>query len=180
MAARRSNVRPSVLAAGRLALLLSCAAVLASCSDATVPVQDDGLPAGLDRGIYPLVSVVSETQQAAQVELYLKRVPADVRLASYQGELTYDPAVLSLEHTDLPPGLIGSTNEVSPGHVHFAGAALDGVGDVPVLALRFTRHGAVDARSFGVKVEEVAGTDGFTDLTQQVSNRGPFFHRTGR
>jgi hypothetical protein len=162
-------------------LALPCAAaLLASCSDATAPVPDGGLPANLERGIYPLVEVVSETQGAAQVELYLKRVDVADRLASYQGELTYDAAALTLEHTDLPPGLIGSTNEVSPGHVRFAGAALDGVGDVPVLALRFTRHGEVGPQSFGVKVEEVTGATGFADLTAQVSARGAFFHRSGR
>jgi hypothetical protein len=179
-ASLRSSVRSSVSAAGRMALLLALPAVIASCSDATAPVSESGLPGNLDRGIYPLVNVVSQTSSTAQVELYLKRVPADVRLASYQGELTYDAAALTLEHTDLPPGLIGSTNEVSPGHVRFAGAALDGVGDVPVLALRFARRGELGAQSFNVKVEEVAGTEGFADLTSQVSTRAPFFHRSGR
>jgi hypothetical protein len=177
MAARHSSVRSQVLSAGRLGLLVPLAAIAASCSDATAPVEESGLPSHLERGIYPLVNVVSETQAGAQVELYLKRVPAGVLLASYQGELTYDPAVLTLEHTDLPQGLIGSTNETAPGHVRFAGAALDGVGDVPVLALRFTRRGEVGAKSFGVKVEELSGSEGFADLTSQVSTQGPFFHK---
>ena len=158
--------------------VLPLAALLAgACSDATAPVANDGLPAGLERGIYPLVNVASETGGAAQVELYLKRVKVDDRLASFQGELTYDASTLALEHTDLPPGIIGSTNETSPGHVRFAGAALDGVGDVPVLALRFTRRGEVGAKSFGVKVEELSDTEGFADLTSQVSTQGPFFHQ---
>ena len=177
MAPRHSNVRSHVLAAGRLALFAPLVAVAASCSDATAPVDESGMPGHLDRGIYPLVNVVSETPQSAQVELFLKRVPGSIKLASYQGELTYDPAVLSLEHTDLPPGLIGSTNETSPGHVRFAGAALDGVGDVPVLAMRFTRRGELGAKSFGVKVEELSDTEGFADLTSQVSTQGPFFHK---
>jgi hypothetical protein len=160
---------------------LPLAALLAAgCSDATAPVAKDGLPADLERGIYPLVNVVSETEGAAQVELYLKRVQVDDRLAGYQGELTYDASILTLEHTDLPPGLIGSTNETAPGHVRFAGAAPDGVGDVPVLALRFTQRGAIGQQSFGVKVEEVAGASGFADLTSQVSTRGAFFHRSAR
>ena len=152
----------------------------AACSDATAPVANDGLPSNLDRGIYPLVNVASETGSSAQVELYLKRVKVDDRLASFQGEMTYDAAALELEHTDLPPGIVGSTNETSPGHVRFAGAALDGVGDVPVLALRFTRRGEIGQQSFGVKVEEVAGATGFTDLTSAVSTRAPYFHRSSR
>jgi hypothetical protein len=164
----------------RVLAALAAAAILSACNDATAPVQGDGMPRNLERGIYALVNVASETEQSAQVELYLKRVQTDARLASYQGELTYDPAVLTLEHTDLPTGLIGTTNETSPGHVRFAGAALDGVGDVPVLAMRFTRHGAVAQQTFQVKVEEVAGSDGFADLTSQISTRGAFFHKAGR
>jgi hypothetical protein len=159
---------------------LTCAAaLLAACSDATAPVANDGLPAGLSRGIYPLVALVSETSSSAQVELYLKRVQTADALSSYQGELTYDPAVLTLEHTDLPAGLIGTTNETAPGHVRFAAASLDGVGDAPVLALRFTRHGAVAPQSFQVKVEELTGRD-FADLSAQVSAAGTYFRRTVR
>jgi hypothetical protein len=159
-----------------LAIPLAAAALLAGCSDATAPRQDDGMPGNLDRGVYPLVTVASETSNSAQVELYLKRVPSAIKLSSFQGELTYDPAVLALEHTDLPPGIIGSTNETTPGHVRFAGAALDGVGDVPVLALRFTRRGEIRRESFGVKVEEITDVQGFADLTSQVSAGTPFYH----
>jgi hypothetical protein len=159
-----------------LAIPVAAAALLAACSDATAPRQDDGLPRNLERGVYPLISVVSQTRASAEVELSLKRVPAAIMLSSFQGELTYDPAVMALEHTDLPPGIIGSTNETSPGHVRFAGAALDGVGDVPVLSLRFTRHGEIRRESFGVKVEEVTDAQGFADLTSQVSAGTPFFH----
>ena len=159
---------------------LPCAAaLLAACSDATAPVVNDGLPSGLSRGIYPLVQVVSETSSAAQVEVFLKRVQTAEALSSYQGELAYDPAVLALEHTDLPAGLIGTTNETSPGHVRFAAASLDGVGDAPVLALRFTRKGAIAPQTFQVKVEELTGHD-FADLSAQVSGAGTYFHRAGR
>jgi hypothetical protein len=183
---RSQRPSTSVLAvyAPRLArAAAACAAVAlaAACADAVAPEQSDGLPRDLERGIYALVNVASESQSAAQVEVYLKRVPGAIRLASYQGELTYDAAALTLEHTDLPAGMIGTTNEVSPGHVRFAGAALDGVGDVPVLALRFTRKGGtIGQQTFQVKVEEVAGSDGFTDLTQQVSTRGAFFQKSSR
>jgi hypothetical protein len=163
------------------ALLIGSAVVLAAaCQDATAPVRGgDGLPAGLARGIYPLVSVASRTGGAAQVELYLKRVETSPSLASYQGELTYDPHLLTLDHTDLPPGIIGATNEVSPGHVRFAGAAVDGVGDVPVLAMRFTTHGDFGRGAFGVKVEEVVGAGDLGDLTAQVAPGAPFFATSG-
>ena len=169
------------LATLRLAAFTLAALAATACADAVSPETSGGLPKNLERGIYPLVNVASETQTSAQVELYLKRVPGSIRLASYQGELTYDAATLTLEHTDLPAGMIGTTNETSPGHVRFAGAALDGVDDVPVLALRFTRKGGtLGQQTFQVKVEEVAGSDGFADLTSQVSTRGAFFQKNGR
>jgi hypothetical protein len=165
----------------RLAALTFAALAATACADAVAPEATGGLPRDLQSGIYSLVDVASETQTSAQVDLYLKRVPGAIRLASFQGELTYDASVLTLEHTDLPTGLIGTTNEVSPGHVRFAGAALDGVGDVPVLALRFTRKGGtIGEQTFQVKVEEVAGSDGFTDLSSQISTRGTFFQKSGR
>jgi len=165
----------------RAAAAAAALALAAACADAVAPEAEGGLPKNLERGIYPLVNVASESQTSAQVDLYLKRVPGAIRLAGYQGELTYDADALTLEHTDLPAGMIGTTNETSPGHVRFAGAALDGVDDVPVLALRFTRRsGTLGQQSFQVKVEEVTGSDGFTDLTQQVSTRGAFFTRTAR
>lgn len=171
-------MKASPMSFRRIALVgaTAAAALLGACSDATAPVSNDGLPRNLDHGIYPLVAVASQTSDAAQVELYLKRVPDAVKLSSFQGELTYDPNVLALEHTDLPPGVIGSTNETSPGHVRFAGAGLDGLGDVPVLALRFTRRGEIRRESFGVKVEELTDAQGFADLTALVSGGMPFFH----
>jgi hypothetical protein len=166
----------------RSAAVLSVAAMalLSACSDATAPVQTGGLPKDLESGIYPLISVASRTSSTAQIDLYLKRVPSATRLASYQGELTYDASALTLEHTDLPAGMIGTTNEVSPGHVRFAGAALDGLGDVPVLSVRFTRHGALGQKSFEVRVEELAGAEDFADLTSQVSPHAYFQDGTSR
>ncbi|HET6763057.1 MAG TPA: hypothetical protein VFH27_05275 [Longimicrobiaceae bacterium] len=161
-------------------LAVPCAALLlGACSDATAPAVESGLPRGLSRGIYPLVSVVAETQTSAQVELFLKRVQTADALASYQGELTYDAAILTLDHTDLPPGLVGTTFESTPGHVRFAAASLEGVGDVPVLTLRFTRRGQITPATFQVKVEEVAGRD-FTDLSSQIAGAGTFFQRAVR
>ncbi|HET6232837.1 MAG TPA: hypothetical protein VFE05_22365 [Longimicrobiaceae bacterium] len=164
----------------RRALALAGFALLAACSDATAPVRTGELPANLERGIYPLISVASQTKSAAQVELYLKRVQVSPSLASFQGELTYDPRIMTLDHTDLPPGIIGATNEVSPGHVRFAGASIDGVGDVPVLELRFTTHGELSRGAFGVKVEEVVGAGDLANLTSAVSTGEPFFSTSGR
>jgi hypothetical protein len=52
---------------------------------------------------------------------------------------------------------------------------------VPVLALRFTRQGGtIGEQTFQVKVEEVAGSDGFTDLSSQISTHGTFFQKSSR
>jgi hypothetical protein len=159
-----------------MALALALGASLPGCADrATAPDATGGMPAELAPGIYPLLSVASQTSATAQVDLYLKRVPGDTKLASYQGELTYDAALLTLEHTDLPAGIVGTTHEVSPGHVRFAGAALDGLGDVVLVSLRFSRRGSLTKAAFQVKVEEVSGADDFADLTSQVSTTRSFF-----
>jgi hypothetical protein len=165
--------------ARRARIALPCAALLlGACRDATAP-RTEGLPRGLEAGIYPLVRLVAESQSSAQVELYLKRVRTADALSSYQGELTYDPAILTLDHTDLPPGLTGTTYQTAPGRIRFAAAALEGVGDVPLLALRFTRTGQISAATFQVAVEEVTGP-GFTDLSAQAAGARTFFERAVR
>jgi hypothetical protein len=148
----------------------------AACADqATAPEAMGGLPKDLAPGIYPVMSVASQTSGTAQVDLYLKRVPEGTSLASYQGELTYDANLLTLEHTDLPSGIVGTTNEVTPGHVRFAGAAIEGLGDVALVSLRFTRRGNLTSKSFQVHVEEISGASDFADLTSLVNNTETYF-----
>ena len=151
------------------------AAVAVACSDMTTPEDGGGMPDDLVADIYPLISVPVETPSATQVDLYLKRVQVADDVASYQGELTYDTDVLTLDHTDLPAGMIGETNEVSPGRVRFAGASLDGVGEAPILTLRFTRKGTIRRETFGVTFEEVGGAGTYASLLSRVSGGTPYF-----
>lgn len=155
------------------------AAVALACADTTTPDDGGGFPDNLSAGLYPLVNVPVETSASVQVDLYLKRVQVAEDVASYQGELTYDTGALTLDHTDLPAGMIGETNEVQPGRVRFAGAALEGVGEAPILTLRFTRKGDVRRESFGVTFEEVGAAGTFASLLGRVTNGTPYF-TTGR
>jgi hypothetical protein len=162
-----------------LAAVVVFATVAVACSDTTTPRTEGGIPDDLVAGIYPRINVPVETPSATQVDLYLHRVQVSEDVASYQGVLTYDTEVLTLDHTDLPAGMIGETNEVTPGRVRFAGASLDGVGDAPILTLRFTRKGTIRRETFGVTFEEVAGAGTYASLLSKVSTGTPYF-TTGR
>jgi hypothetical protein len=91
-----------------------------------------------------------------------------VRFASYQGEVTFDPQVLTLQSADLPQGVDGAANQSAPGHIRFSAAALDGTAGAPMLTLRFAATGKVSRESFTVVFEEVTREGDFEDLTAQV------------
>jgi hypothetical protein len=152
--------------------LLACVLALAACrGDATSP--SGVVPAGLPAGIYPVVTL-SASGADAQVELSLERVDVAAQVAGYQGELTYDTGVLTLQAVQLPAGVVGSTHQPAPGRIHFSGAASQGVGEGPVLTLVFQRRGRVDRQSFTVSLEEVTADD-FSDLTALASSGAPYF-----
>jgi hypothetical protein len=111
---------------------------------------------------------VSTAKGIAQVDLSLRQVPGGVRFASYQGEVTFDPNVLTLQSADLPEGVDGAANLSAPGHVRFSAAALDGTAGAPMLRMRFAARGAVTRQSFTVTFEEVTRDGDFEDLTAQV------------
>jgi hypothetical protein len=163
----------------RAARLLVVASVLAlgACSDKGDSVA--GIPRGAADGLYPQI-VVSGSTESAELNLSLLRKPAGVRLGSYQGELSYDPAVLTLERWSLPAGAEGSVNDETAGKVRFVASAVEGVGEVPLLSLRFTRRGAVSSKSFGISFEEVSGADDFADLTPLVYAGAPAVSVTSR
>ncbi|HET6230920.1 MAG TPA: hypothetical protein VFE05_12680 [Longimicrobiaceae bacterium] len=87
--------------------------------------------------------------------------------------------MLTLDHTDLPAGIIAPPTRSRPGTCASPGRRWVWAGRRAGLTLRFTLRGAIGQQSFGVKVEELAGRD-FADLTAQVAGRVPFFHATGR
>jgi hypothetical protein len=141
--------------------------------------QEPSVLEGLGPGIHPIVVVANQSADKATVALYLKQVQVTATLASYQGELSYDASALKLEGAELPQGIVGAWNEVKPGQVRFAGAAMTGVSAGPVLTLRFTSKGAVQANAFKLRMEEVVGAANFENLTKQVVEREqPLFSKT--
>lgn len=163
----------------RAARLLVAASVLAlgACTDEGD--SDAGIPRGAADGLYPQI-VVSGPASGADVKLSLLRKPAGVMLGSYQGELSYDPAVLTLDRSSLPAGVEGTVNDETAGKVRFVASAVEGVGEVPLLTLRFTRRGAVDSKSFAVSFEEVSAAEDFSDLTPLVYGGAPAVSVTSR
>jgi hypothetical protein len=153
----------------RICRLVTAAAVvsLAACTDAGP--NGNGLPTDAGAGLYPQMTVAT-SHGTAQADLSLRQVPGGLSLGSYQGEVVFDPTVLSLQSATLPDGVIGAANEVSPGHVRFAGTALDGIAGAPVLQMRFAVKGAVTRGTFSATFEEVTDAAEFADLTAQVKN----------
>jgi len=149
----------------RLSLALAAAVALAACTDASS--DNGGMPTGAGEGLYPSISM-SSSRGIATVDLGLRQVPGGLRFASYQGEIAYDPQVLSFQSAGLPEGVAGAANEATPGRVRFSGAALDGTLGAPMLQLRFAVKGKVVRESFTVTLEEVTRDGDFEDLTGQV------------
>jgi hypothetical protein len=137
-----------------------------SCSDDRQNIA--GIPAGAADGLYPQLVVSSQRGGTVELSLSLLRKPAGTRLGSYQGELTYDPVVLTFASSALPTGVDGLAQLVSPGKVRFVGTALDGIGDMPLMTLHFTRKGEVKASSFAVVFEDVSSAVDLSDLTPAV------------
>src|SRR5687767_5448583 len=149
----------------RLSLAAVAAIALAACTDASS--DNGGLPTDAGEGLYPSISV-STSRGTAQVDLALRQVPGGVRFASYQGEVTFDPQVLTFQSAELPEGVDGAAHQTSPGHIRFSGAALDGTVGAPVLRMRFAAKGKLTRESFAVTFEEVTADGDFADLTAQV------------
>jgi hypothetical protein len=79
----------------------------------------------------------------------------------------FDPAILTFKGVTLPAGVDGAANLVSPGHIRFAGAALDGTVGAPLLTMSFSASGEVKREAFSVSFEEVTDAD-YADVTSQV------------
>ncbi len=141
--------------------------LLAGCENAVQP-QEPSVLEGLAPGIHPIVVLTSRAGDAATVELHLKRVGVDAKIASFQGELAFDRESLALSGAELKPGVMGAWNESAPGTVRFAGAVAEGMADGPVLTLRFVAKGAVDGRAFRVKLEELVSSADFQDLSARL------------
>lgn len=144
--------------------------LLAGCENAVEP-QEPGILDGLAPGIHPVVVLTSSAGGSAAVELQLKRIGVDAKIASFQGELVYDAQRLSLTGAELSQGVMGAWNESAPGTVRFAGAAAEGLAQDGVLKLRFTAKGAVAGDAFRVKLEELVSSADFQDLAPRLVAR---------
>lgn len=165
MSHTRSRIR--WLATAAVALLS-----LAACADKE---QNGGLPTNAEAGLYPQISV-SGSRSDTKAELALRQIPGGINFASYQGEVIFDPAVLTLKSVALPDGVDGAAHLVSPGHIRFAGTALDGTVGAPLLRMNFTANSEVRREAFGVRFEEVADAE-FNDVTGQVQSGYLIFQR---
>jgi hypothetical protein len=150
----------------RVARVATAAALvaLAACTDGS---PGGGLPTDAGAGLYPSLAVTTG-HGTATVALGLRQVPGGLAFASYQGEVTYDPRALAFQAAELPDGVFGATNLVSPGHIRFAGAALDGTAGTPLLKMRFGATGRVPKEALSVSFEEVTEAGDMADLTGQV------------
>ncbi|HEU4558324.1 MAG TPA: hypothetical protein VFS20_10760 [Longimicrobium sp.] len=165
MSHTRSRIR--WLATAAVALLS-----LAACADKE---NNGGLPTNAEAGLYPQISV-SGDRASTKAELALRQIPGGVTFASYQGEVIFDPAVLTLKDVALPEGVDGAAHLVSPGHIRFAGTALDGTVGAPLLRMTFSASAEVRREAFSVRFEEVADAE-FSDVTGQVQSGYLIFQR---
>jgi hypothetical protein len=137
-----------------------------------------GIPPGAANGLYPQLLVSGATSASTQVQVSMLSKPAGVRLGSYQGELSYDAAVLRFESASVPQGVDGVIHLMAPGRVRFVGTSLDGVSQLPLVVLRFTRTGQVDPSRFGISFEEVTAAEDLSDLTARVYTGAPLIGST--
>jgi hypothetical protein len=93
---------------------------------------------------------------AAGSEVVVRIGGAAGPLASYQGELRFDAAVVTFVSATFPPGVTGAANPVAPGRIRFAAASPGGAPPGPALrlVLRSADGRAVDARGLRVTIEE--------------------------
>lgn len=168
----RSWVRRAIVPVGALALVLGCA-------EAPTAVDGGDDLTRLPPGIHPVLVVTEQGGGEASVTLQLKRVQVQQQVASYQGELTYDAAALTLRDAAVPAGISGMWHEPEQGRIRFAGAAVDGLGEGAVLTLRFATRERVEAADFSIGMEELVSTESFGSLTAQVQPRErPLLTRT--
>ena len=150
----------------RKGLALTAAALMFAACDQAPTVPEDPF-ANLPKGIHPVL-VTSQQGGEATVELHLRRVDVTEHVAGVQGELTFDASRLALEGAEFQAGSSGMWNPVADGRVRFAGVAVDGFSDTPVLTMHFQGSVRDAERAFGVKVEEITALEGFANQTSLV------------
>jgi|GEM_PF-1726522 len=144
-----------------------------ACRDAVEPGRANGGDSlnGLARGLHPVLVVADNGPITTYVDVRLKRERNTSRIASFQAELAYDTTQLGLVGGDFAPSVAGAWHELSPGRVRFAGAAEDGMGDVPLVTLRFANKQIVERRTFELGFQELVEANDFRDLTAELVAR---------
>jgi hypothetical protein len=165
----------------RLAAPLLALALTVGCSDAgDANGAGGGLPTLTDAGFYPLLTAQPASGDANVLTLSLKQVPGGIEVASVQGEIQYDAALLQLAGATLPEGVEGDAFEVSPGRVRFVGTLVQGAAETPLLRLEFRgrEKPVTPAREmFSVRFEEVTGGAELADMTATVRSEHLLFVR---
>lgn len=159
---------------GRWTALAALALALGACNDLPSEGKTSEQPPVLrfdEPGIYPVLVVAGQEGDAATVELHLKRVDVTDEVASFQGELTYDAARMTVTGTEIPAGITGAFNETEPGVLRFAGVSLDGIERGAVLRLQLRAAAPVTADAFELRMQEIVA-ETFQDLVPQLRQPG--------
>jgi hypothetical protein len=181
--AEMSSLTRGWLGGGVSMLALGALLIVAGCDDddptgpteELTPVEE---LAGLSPGIHPVLSVPSagawSSGEPMTIRLHLKAVEVEGAVQSYQGELRFDPRVVSVKGGRYPEALTGAWNETEDGVVRFAAVTTEELGERAALELEVVAQRRLKASDFEVSLEEVVGaeptaeTPTFDDLTSRV------------
>jgi hypothetical protein len=149
----------------RAAIAASLALVISACSDEDRDLP--GEPQFTEPGIHPVLVVAAQNATTATMRLELKRVAVAEKIASFQGEISYDTTQMRLTDASVPARITGAWNEVRPGTVRFTGLAVSGIDSGAVLTLQFAATRPVAAEALSLKMEEIVADD-FADLKPKL------------
>lgn len=153
----------------RSALLSLATLGSVGCTDAMGPDTFElEEPAVEAAGIYPSIEVGTPAASTTPVQVHFRRVKTDARIGSFQGEVVYRTELGTVARAELPEGITGSWNEVEPGRLRFAGAAVGPVADGAVLTLYLQGGRAPRDADFTLKIEEITAPDQFSNLTSMI------------
>lgn len=124
-------------------------------------------------GIHPVIVVAEQTADSVRLELHFRRVATPERVASFQGELRFDPARLKLGAVRVADGITGATHETAAGTLRFAGVSTAGIDGSMVMTLAFATGTPVVAESFELSVEEIIAAEDFQNLGARLRMQGP-------
>jgi hypothetical protein len=149
----------------RALIAASLALVISGCSDEDRDLP--GEPQFTEPGIHPVLVVAAQNASSATMQLQLKRVAVAEKIASFQGEISYDTTQMRLTDASVPARITGAWNEVRPGTIRFTGLAVSGIDSGAVLNLQFSATKPVTIESLSLRMEEIVAGD-FADLKPKL------------